>query len=288
MQEIFPSSLNLDLKEHTHRRNDPAEIAHALAARAEVGSLKIAQLRMLSSDGLEEEAGMLRQMHRVVRDAVDSGGAGDKEPSGNFLRRLEYALVSKDQGWRVILECLNRQDSSYEDHKRAGLLAYQTYLQARLDMVETLLSSAAKRTPPRERGHHQKASKDDLLETSEFLLKEGSPEKLPKRSYRRLKKGDTVAIQLEPSHSLHLSLARHRFTLVPGEPYRLIDERGAEAIVPTGKCIVGRGPSVDVGVNEGYRSVSRSHAILEVSPGGRVKITDVSSHGTYLLRDPTE
>ena len=155
-------------------------------------------------------------------------------------------------------------------------------------MVETLLGGAAKRPPPRERGHHQKASKDDLLETSEFLLKEGKPEKLPNRSYRRLKKGDTVEIQLEPSRSLHLTLAKHRFTLVPGEPYRRIDERGAEAIVPTGKCIVGRGPSVDVGVNEGYRSVSRSRAILEVSPGGQVKFTDISPYGAYLLRDPTE
>ena len=121
----------------------------------------------------------------------------------------------------------------------------------------SLLDSAVKRIP-KARGLHQKADNDDLAETSEFLLGEGKPEKLPKRSYRRLRKGDTAEIQLEPHQSLHLSLARHRFTLVPGEPYRLIDERGAESVVPTGKCIVGRGPSVDVGVNDGYTGLSRA------------------------------
>ncbi len=120
------------------------------------------------------------------------------------------------------------------------------------------------------------------------MLGNGKPEKLPKRTYTRLQKGDTVEIHLEPRHSLHLSLARHRFTLVPGEPYRLIDESGAESIVPIGKSIVGRSPTVDVGVNERYRSISRSHAILEVTARGQIKITDVSSHGTYLWHEPQE
>ena len=287
MLDIFPSSLNLPLTEHTHRGNDPWELAVALAPRAELGSLKMAQLRVLSKDSLEEEAGMLRQMHRVIREALDNPSRS-KQPIGVFLSRLDIGLVSKDQGWRIILDCLNKQDLSYEAHKRVGLLEYQSYLQARLELVETLLGSAAKRKPAKPRGMSKKLSQNELSETSEFLLGDAKPEKLPKRAYKRLPKGDTVEIQLEPQHSLHLSLAKHRFTLVPGDPYRLIDERGRESIVPVGKSIVGRGPTVDVGVNDGYRSVSRSHAIMEVSPGGQIKITDVSSHGTYLLRDPKE
>ena len=261
MLDIFPASLNLDLAEHTHRPADPAELATALAPRTEVGSLKMAQLRMLSRDSLEEEAGLLRQMHRVVAEAAETAG-DSKEASGVFLRRLNFALVSKDQGWRVILECLKTQDSSYEAHKRVALLEFQGYLLARLDLVETLLESAAKRKPAKPNSLSRKASDEELSETSEFLLGDGKPEKLHKRSYNRLPKGDTVEVQLEPQHSLHLSLAKHRFTLVPGDPYRLIDERGRESIVPLGKSIVGRGPTVDVGVNERYRvdlAQSRHH-----------------------------
>ena len=107
--------------------------------------------------------------------------------------------VSNDQGWRVILECLKKQDTSYEAHKRVGLLAYRTYLQARLDLVETVLGSAAKRKSAKPGGLKQKASDDAFSETSEFLLGNGKPEKLPKRTYTRLQKGDTVEIHLDAS-----------------------------------------------------------------------------------------
>ena len=75
---------------------------------------------------------------------------------------------------------------------------------------------------------------------------------------------------------------------MPVSPTGVTTNGERKLIFPTGKCIVGRGPSVDVGVNEGYRSVSRNHAILEVSPGGQVKFTDISPYGASLLRDQTE
>jgi predicted component of type VI protein secretion system len=67
----------------------------------------------------------------------------------------------------------------------------------------------------------------------------------------------------------------------------VIDERGREAVVLPGKNIVGRGAAADVAVDRRYRSVSRSHVILEVERDS-VKLTDVSTHGTYLLEADVE
>ena len=284
LKDIFPSSLGLNLEEPTHRKNEASELGAALRSRTEVGSLKVAQLRMLTKHSLEEEAGGLRQTNRVIEAALSKRDS-ELNPIGGFLERLDLALINKDQDWQVILGCLKRQDASYEEYKQVALLEYCKYLQGRLNLIETLLSSAGKQSDKSGSKGRRPASEDELAETSEFILGDGRVEKLPKRAYRRLPKGDTVTVQLEPQHSLHLSLAKHRFTLVLGEPCRLIDEGGREAIVPPGKNIVGRGPTADVAVNERYRSISRSHAIMEVDSAGKVKITDVSSHGTFLMRD---
>lgn len=318
LEHIFPKSLNLEVAEHTFRQSEVEDLEAALEERTQIGAAKATQVRALSTPALVEEAGALREMDAVLRDVFRWANRRPHQIS-RFLKRLDLSLISQDQDWRTIIGCLNRLDHDYDPHKKAALIHYQKYLAARLALVESLLSSPERQDadepdwparapagfndPPEKRlssPERQDADEPDwparvpvafndppekLLETSSFMIPDNKPVPRYSRSFKRLPKGDTVEVRLKRQHSLRLKLAKHEFTLVLGAPDRLIDEKDHEIFVPPGKNIVGRGPTVDIRLNDEFRTVSRSHALIEIRDGGVIRLTDVSTHGTYLLEE---
>ena len=61
-----------------------------------------------------------------------------------------------------------------------------------------------------------------------------------------------------------------------------MDDGDVETPLRVGKNIVGRDSACDVLINAAHRDVSRRHLIIEVEPGDRIRLTDISSHGTSL------
>ncbi|MFT5174852.1 MAG: pSer/pThr/pTyr-binding forkhead associated (FHA) protein, partial [Gammaproteobacteria bacterium] len=49
-----------------------------------------------------------------------------------------------------------------------------------------------------------------------------------------------------------------------------------------GRNIIGRDASCDILINSAYREISRKHLILELSEDTKLRVTDISSHGTSL------
>ena len=60
------------------------------------------------------------------------------------------------------------------------------------------------------------------------------------------------------------------------------DDDDVSTTLRRGKNIVGRDASCDVLMNSAYREVSRKHLIIEVAEPNLVRLTDISSHGTFL------
>jgi hypothetical protein len=100
--------------------------------------------------------------------------------------------------------------------------------------------------------------------------------------FSRLPKGESIEIAFAPHQSLWLILAQHRFLLVGGSPYLIIDESGEDARLRPGKNIVGRGPRCDAVLDGSYRTVSRQHLIVEIQENGMTRLTDLSSLGTFI------
>ncbi|HEY5701132.1 MAG TPA: FHA domain-containing protein, partial [Gammaproteobacteria bacterium] len=100
--------------------------------------------------------------------------------------------------------------------------------------------------------------------------------------FARVAKGETLEIQFGPHQSLALLLAKYRFTLVSGDPFLLLDETGHDLKVRAGKNIVGRSTQSDVVLDGIYGAVSRKHLIIEIDSSGMVKLTDISTLGTFV------
>ena len=73
--------------------------------------------------------------------------------------------------------------------------------------------------------------------------------------------------------------------LVSGSPYVLVDQKGYDYRLKSGKNVVGRSDQCDLAVDPEYRAVSRKHVIVEATLGAPVRITDISSLGTFVPRE---
>jgi predicted component of type VI protein secretion system len=62
----------------------------------------------------------------------------------------------------------------------------------------------------------------------------------------------------------------------------LVDEHGSKHTINAGKNIVGRDSVCNVVVDTSLRDVSRMHLIIEPLDDGKIRFTDLSSHGTFL------
>ncbi|MFT4564918.1 MAG: pSer/pThr/pTyr-binding forkhead associated (FHA) protein, partial [Gammaproteobacteria bacterium] len=62
----------------------------------------------------------------------------------------------------------------------------------------------------------------------------------------------------------------------------IIDDQNREYPLQEGKNIIGRDSVCNVVIDNIYRDVSRIHLIIEQVDDGRIRFTDLSSHGTFV------
>ena len=89
-------------------------------------------------------------------------------------------------------------------------------------------------------------------------------------------------IPLSPGQEIGVMLSKQRFRLVCGKQCYLVDDNGADYLLREGRNCVGRDEKSEVVVNASYRDVSRKHLIIELSGRNLARLTDLSSHGTFV------
>lgn len=102
-----------------------------------------------------------------------------------------------------------------------------------------------------------------------------------KAEYKRLPKGETLELSLEPAEAFTLFVARHECAIVMRDHLFFIDSDGRETSLRSGKNIVGRDAAADIVMEAGMRDISRKHLVIESEGSEIVRVTDISSHGTW-------
>ena len=77
-------------------------------------------------------------------------------------------------------------------------------------------------------------------------------------------------------------LAGHMFRVIGATPPILVDQHGVTYFLKEGKNMVGRHPQSDVVANPDFRDISRAHLIIEWRGNHAVRVTDLSSRGTFV------
>ena len=100
--------------------------------------------------------------------------------------------------------------------------------------------------------------------------------------FDRLPKGEPVAIMLRPNEALPVVLADHKCHLVMDGGLALLDTSGQRRALGAGRNIVGRDQQCDVVIDRDFKNVSRKHLLIETDGESLVRLTDISSLGTWV------
>ena len=81
---------------------------------------------------------------------------------------------------------------------------------------------------------------------------------------------------------MDILLSKYGFKLKADDNISLVDQTGVSHLLQDGKNIVGRDDVCNVVVQHGMRDVSRLHLIIERLGQDTLRLTDLSSHGTFI------
>ena len=284
LSRLLSRPVRLDLGASTLKFRSKRELELALGNRTTVSPLTIATLSGLTDEALVREAGIYRHLEQCIVKAV-SQHQGVEE----LLVEIDLATITEENDWRSVIRGVRTLDPSANAYKRCALLKFMEYLTSRQELVNTIrgnrqhqMVDAGKSEPGAIAENH---ARQTLVFDLPELLAAGSQEDGElDDEFNRVPKGESIEIEFDRHQSLNLLMARYRFTMVSGEPYLLVDENGNDLKLRRGKNIVGRSAQCDVAIDSVFKAISRKHLIVEAYGTGIVKLTDISTLGTFVPR----
>lgn len=294
LNKLFAKALTLDVAGQEISFSTLAEVEFALSGRTDVPAKKIAEMVGLTLQELKKEA---KAIKNVEQQFVEVLSRSIEEPGSitEYLRNMDVHVFSQDHHWRDIMRSLNDKDASYDELRRVALVKYMQYLRSRQDVIKQTYK-IKKRERQLLEGHsgdidskENAAARDEdsgipgLRDTVIFdsVIIEQQADKTSE--FSRLPKGEAINIDLGAGQKVNVRFSKHAFQFAnDGGSYAIIDDQERQYPLQEGKNIVGRDSVCNVVVDNIYRDVSRIHLIIEPLDDGKVRFTDLSSHGTFL------
>ncbi|HEY5701008.1 MAG TPA: FHA domain-containing protein [Gammaproteobacteria bacterium] len=275
------SELSLKVGGKTYLFNDPSELEFALSGRICVPSAKITALVDVRDEDLLDEAAAIKQAERRFADAL-SGVLADIGGINNVLKEVDLALISQDNEWRAIIASLMAVPAGFEQYKKIALVKYMQYLVSRQEIVKGLYEHRQIHKPSSRESATRNVGEESLKETAIFEMTTFAAPTKEGAEFSRLPKGETLEVELEPNTTFSLRLAKSVCGIVHRGRLIFLDDKGQETSLREGKNIIGRDAGADIIMDPNLRDVSRKHLIVESDGSKIVRVTDISSHGTWV------
>ncbi len=263
------------------RWDDPEDFEFALAGRTTVPAEKFGDILRMQAPALKAEARAIRQMEKRFVAALE---AALTEPTsfGARLQELGAGTFSKDHRWRAIAVAVAALGPQHDEARRLLLVKYMQYLAARLELVTLVHAALTGRGTDTDWDHSPSAAA--ALQTAvlpEPVLQEPGHRYL--NAYTRLPRGEPTLVRLPPDRDTDILLSTHRFRVgTSADGLRLVDADGRVLTLGKGPQRTGRQPDNDLVIDNAWRCVSRRHCILEAIAPLTLRMTDLSSHGTFV------
>jgi hypothetical protein len=265
------------------------EFEFTLRSRTEFPATRVRDLMTMTPAKLEESATKIRHVERDFADIL-AQAVHHPELIGEYFREIETTLFSNDHSWRDIMEGLTRLSPTFDAYKRVALVKYMQYLGARQNIMRSLFIEKTKGDD--NASVHATRKADDVTafaagDTAIFDLKQiqtndSDDEKDQASNYISIAKGETVTLHLGQEREVELVLAGNRMRLFTGRDFYMADDDNNTYPLHTGKNLIGRHSGCDVVLDSICRAVSRNHLIVQPISAHKVRLTDLSSHGTEV------
>lgn len=299
---MFSKVVTLQIGDQTISFNSLADFEFAISSRTEVPTRKLSQLVHMSVDELKHEAKNIKAIERkfvkILSRSIELPGAISKD-----LGELDSQLFTQDHQWRDIMSKLIAKDTEFEDLKKMALVKYLQYLTARQEAIKiaymTKRASATRITE----GEQQQPRPDteetlpEPMQTTQLHAVTGDengvsfgeaettqgPVMISDAPFSRIAKGEALVLPLPIGAMLEMVLSKHNFKLFARkDKLELVDELGGSFRLQEGKNIIGRDSVCNVVVDAAFRDISRLHVIIERLGDQAIRLTDLSSQGTFI------
>jgi hypothetical protein len=289
LNKLFSKSkpVQLVVGEQTLTFHSIADFEFSMNGRISVPSKKITDLVKQSPQKLRKEASTIKEVEKRFV-AILSRSIENPDSINRALRELDINIFSQDHNWRNIIAACNKGGDELNPYRRVALVKYMQYLSSRQEIIKYLYSekqSAANATVPTMETSEEQA--DRLSGT--FILEGPVVESLNEAKpdeYERLPKGEAVTIQLSNGKEIGIRLSKHKCTLSSRNGLAFIDQTGKKHPLNKGKNAIGRDVNSTIKLDSALRDVSRLHLLIETKGDNILQLTDMSSHGTFMLPSP--
>lgn len=273
--------LTLKVGDQAYRFDSLADFEFALSGRTCVPSEKITALVSAPDDDLLEEAAGIEQAEQRLREVLD-GVLDDSDNIDDVLKEVDLALIFHDNDWRAVISALMPMPASFGAFKKVALVKYMEYLASRHETLKGVyqhrqIHKQESAAPENDPGSAQASPK----ETAVFEMSPvGAGE--DQSQFGRLPKGETLEVPLEADDAFSLMISRHKCGIVIRGRMLFVDGAGRETTLREGENVVGRDSEADIVMEAALRDISRKHLVIECNGTNVVRVTDISSHGTWV------
>lgn len=280
LTNLFSKPLTLEIGEQTVRFESLGDFEFALAGRTDVPASKLAALSKLSAEELTRAAKNIKAVERQFVDLLTRSIESPETLNAAFAE-LEPDLFSNDHDWRQIVLALQRKpNEDYAELKRLSLVKYLQYLSSRQELIKH--TYAVKQLEQDRSSSLQDSGQHPMKETVVLDSTVVNTDHDEADEMSRLPKGEAKLVSVPPGKTMEFRLSTHAFKLVRNGGYKLVDHTGETHELQEGKNIVGRDVACNVVIDASCRDISRLHLIVEPLASQQVRLTDLSSHGTFI------
>jgi FHA domain-containing protein len=282
LNKLFNKPLELKIGDKTLLFNSVSEIAFCLEGRTSISSEKLSELFQLSLDQLESQAKKLSDINsslfKVLNRIVDNPDNIDRS-----MRELDPQIFSQDQGWRDIVNAMNKGHDDISSIRVTVITKYMMYLSS-LEETVGFICAEKKRVA---------GIPNDEIERSDFeetwsiapLPNEIKTDSQSEQKFNRLPKNKGVVIKFPGSGKLDVRLAEYQCQLIAtNKDVQLINHSGS-TILSQGLNTVGRSTKCTVKIDPAQKHVSRTHLDILINDDHMLQLTDHSSEGTFINSD---
>lgn len=289
----FAKPMELTIGDQLMRFSTVEEFAFSLNGRTALPAQKVSALMKVSPRELKAEAVTIEELEKRFQALLDRS---EDVTINRAMMRLDPTVFSQDHGWRKIIAGLNECGDEYNDFKLVALKKYLQYLNSRKTILNDLYAQKqAQADQDKEPKDHTVFGSVDKLSATAALestmsgpgsdvtqMFRPAPKKAPVT--RRLPRGEPVILNLRSGEVIEIRLSKHKLWLNSTSGLELVDEEGQHYMLTRGRNVIGRDMECDISLNPVLKDVSRKHLIIEDLGDDQLKLTDLSTHGTFVTQ----
>lgn len=283
LNKLFAKPIEMTIGEQTLKFSSLTDFEFALSGRTCVPSKKITSMVKFSIDELKKEAKTIKEIEKKFVSLL-SKSIEDPESINRALREMDNQIFSQDNGWRAIISALHEGDDDLNEFRRVALVKYMQYLSSRQEIIKYLYSEKKKHGQPGSATEVGGEFKDTLmLENTVF---EPVVDGTVTNQLEKMPKGENVTVKLNPDDEMLVLISKHPCKIIceDEDTCKFVDEAGRSYKLKVGKNVIGRDSKSDIMLDPSLRDVSRMHLLIELDNSNILYMTDLSAHGTYILR----